>query len=221
MEEKYLHDKLALLYKDYNDVIKPLIAVLELYYEKFPLPVFNEIRAYNDHIARCYTIPLEKNTIDKETAKAKSHTERIILDCYKYLSVELHKRTIVKFEKLTNNVDITNINNGNFREEYYKRRKSIITQQKLAKSEEQVNKENAIRLYGNVFNEYCKLEDFLEENVSGIHWSRAKFTTKRIFKCITFVSSAILSGVVSLFVPASASFIENVKAYIMTLFGFN
>lgn len=42
------------LYKTYNDVIKPLIATIEAKTEKFPTPLFNELRAYNDHIAQCY-----------------------------------------------------------------------------------------------------------------------------------------------------------------------
>jgi len=33
-------------YRTYNEVIKPLIAEIEIRYEKFPSPVFNEIRAF-------------------------------------------------------------------------------------------------------------------------------------------------------------------------------
>ena len=36
------------LYKDYNSVIKPLIAEVEARTEQFPLPLFNEIRALHD-----------------------------------------------------------------------------------------------------------------------------------------------------------------------------
>jgi len=42
------------LYDDYNTIIKPLIAEVEARTEQFPLPLFNEIRALHDHIARCY-----------------------------------------------------------------------------------------------------------------------------------------------------------------------
>lgn len=41
-------------YVHYCEVIKPLIARIEALSEKIPLPLFNEIRAFNDHIARCY-----------------------------------------------------------------------------------------------------------------------------------------------------------------------
>jgi len=34
--ETYLHSGLMPLYKTYNEVIKPLIADIEIHYEKFP-----------------------------------------------------------------------------------------------------------------------------------------------------------------------------------------
>ena len=45
--------RITALYQDYNTVIKPLIAEVEARTEQFPLPLFNEIRALHDHIARC------------------------------------------------------------------------------------------------------------------------------------------------------------------------
>lgn len=47
--------RIIALYKEYNMVIKPLIAELEARTEQFPLHLFNEIRALHDHIARCYS----------------------------------------------------------------------------------------------------------------------------------------------------------------------
>ena len=47
-------EKIQELYRDYNTVIKPLIAEVEARSEQFPLPLFIEIRALHDHIARCY-----------------------------------------------------------------------------------------------------------------------------------------------------------------------
>lgn len=46
--------RIIALYNDYNMIIKPLIAEVEARTEQFPLPLFNEIRALHDHIARCY-----------------------------------------------------------------------------------------------------------------------------------------------------------------------
>ena len=38
--------QIKLLYNTYNEVIKPLIVEIEVRYEEFPIPVFNEIRAF-------------------------------------------------------------------------------------------------------------------------------------------------------------------------------
>ena len=43
------------LYNQYMDPVKPLLAEIEAIYEKFPIALFNEIRALNDHVARAYT----------------------------------------------------------------------------------------------------------------------------------------------------------------------
>ena len=77
-------EKIRVLYSDYNTVIKPLIAEIEARIEQFPLPLFNEIRALHDHIARCYLDEIKEEQITQEIIKAERHIVRIILDCYKY-----------------------------------------------------------------------------------------------------------------------------------------
>ena len=72
------------LYEAYNNVIKPLIAEIEVRYEQFPIVIFNEIRAFNDHIARCYIRPDDNVWTNSQIRKAQSHIERMILDCYKF-----------------------------------------------------------------------------------------------------------------------------------------
>ena len=75
--------RIIAFYKEYNMVIKPLIAELEARTEQFPLPLFNEIRALHDHIARCYSERISSNQVDSEIHKAERHVTRIMLDCYK------------------------------------------------------------------------------------------------------------------------------------------
>ncbi len=57
-------------YKLYNTVIKPLIATYEAREQKFPTPIFNEIRAFTDHIARCYIDNAEDDFITKQLSRA-------------------------------------------------------------------------------------------------------------------------------------------------------
>lgn len=62
------------LYDDYNTIIKPLIAEVEARTEQFPLPLFNEIRALHDHIARCYfkDITPEQRNIEVSISREQS-----------------------------------------------------------------------------------------------------------------------------------------------------
>ena len=107
-------DKLTPLYQTYNGVIKPLIAEIEVRFERFPTSIFNEIRAFNDHVSRCYMKPDDTIWINKQISKAKGHIERIVLDCYKYLNVSLYDSVIKKFDRKYKGVDLSTINNGDF-----------------------------------------------------------------------------------------------------------
>ena len=78
--------RITALYQDYNTVIKPLIAEVEARTEQFPLPLFNEIRALHDHIARCYSDNISSEQIASEINKAEHHVVRIMLACYKCLN---------------------------------------------------------------------------------------------------------------------------------------
>lgn len=71
MEDIDIQPKLKNLYQTYNTVIKPLIADIEARYEEFPISIFNEIRAFNDHVARCYRIGIDANWSDIVWASRK------------------------------------------------------------------------------------------------------------------------------------------------------
>lgn len=113
MEKQENIEKIQGLYKDYNAVIKPLIAEVEARIEQFPLPLFNEIRALHDHISRCYTDGITDKQISEETEKAHRHVVRIMLDCYKYLNLTLHD-SLLLFERQTKHVDLTVLKDGTF-----------------------------------------------------------------------------------------------------------
>ena len=184
MDYKTFHTKLFPLYATYNESIKFLIAHIELLYEKFPTPIFNEIRAFNDHIARCYTEPLDESIVEEQIPKAKSHIERILLDCYKYVNTELRIKTIDEFDRRTRNVDIKNISNGEFYLEYKNKDNGIAKKLKDAKLLESIDKAEALSLYEEAFNSLCDLEDFLNEYRHHINWAIAKF---RINKTMTIL----------------------------------
>ena len=80
-------EKSTELFSQYNQVIKPLIAEIEARSEKMPQPLFNEIRAFTDHIARCYFPDISDERMLDELEKANRHIVRITLDCFKCLNV--------------------------------------------------------------------------------------------------------------------------------------
>lgn len=70
------------LYQQYNVPVKPLLAEIEAVYEKFPLALYNEIRAMNDYVARAVTAEDDEKA-SQQIGKAYNHLNRITRDCYK------------------------------------------------------------------------------------------------------------------------------------------
>lgn len=192
------HDEVVSLYKSYNKIIKPLIAEIEVRCESFPQAIYNEIRAFNDHIARCYNRDFSDDDFVKlELFKAKGHIERIILDCYKFLNVFLYKYVVEKFDKRTKNIDLSLIGNGDFYLEYKKGRQFIIKNLKKAKLLETSDKEKSLEYYQQVHNEYSFLEELIEANDFNIIWAKTKQNLSILGKILLWLLSAIISGVIS------------------------
>lgn len=198
MEYVDLSKRLVPLYLKYNTIIKPLIAEIEVRYEHFPIVIFNEIRAFNDHISRCYMKPDNKDWIDTQIRKSESHIERIILDCYKFLNVSLYDKVIKDFDRRYKGVDLSCIDNGDFIIRHKKLSKKIVLKLKDAKlKESNENKNESIALYQEVHNIYTELENLIDINCRNLYWAKGKFGISRLFKIIMWIVSAILSGLVS------------------------
>ena len=114
-------------------MIRPLISEIEAREESFPTPLFNEIRAFNDHIARCYLPKIANEKIITELEKAEGHISRITLDCFKYLDVFLYEK-IRNFEKRTRNIDLTVLDNGQFFPTFCKLKKDAVISVRQAKN---------------------------------------------------------------------------------------
>ena len=198
MEYIDLSKYLAPLYSSYNNIIKPLIAEIEVRHEHFPTAIFNEIRAFNDHIARCYLKPTDIDFITSQIKKAESHIERIILDCYKFLNVYLYDKVINDFDKKYKGVDLSHIDNGDFIIKHRRLTKDIILKLKEAKLKETYeDKKDSISLYQEVHNKYTELENLIDDNCRNLYWAKSKFRINILIKVIMWIGSAILSGMVS------------------------
>ena len=189
--------RIIALYKEYNMVIKPLIADLEARTEQFPLPLFNEIRALHDHIARCYSERISSNQVDSEIHKAERHVTRIMLDCYKCLNLSLHDEVLL-FERQTKNVDLTVLQNGTFYPKYKTLRTKATKMVRKAKSLESLDTQSALDTYQNSYNLYCDLENVIEEVVPDLHWARIRFSVRKSMQVLLWILSAIASGVISI-----------------------
>lgn len=188
--------RIAECYVQYCEVIKPLIARIEAYSEKFPLPLFNEIRAFNDHIARCYYRTPSDSYIGEQIDKASRHILRITLDCFKCLIVIMFEQ-IERFEKQTRNVDLTVIDNGTFYPEYSRLKVEGAATVRLAKTFESYDIENALREYEKAYDTYDRLIDMINKVKESVRWARVRFTTRRILTVLAWIASVVVSAIVS------------------------
>ncbi len=187
------------LYKSYNEVIKILIADFEAREETFPLPIFNEIRAFNDHVAQCYRDDISDDDIKGELQKAKRHISRIIFDCYKFLNVSLFEK-VKKFENQTKSIDLTLIDNGLFYPRYRDLKNRTKNKVREARKTESKNNNAAFELYQEAYNLYCELEELIETHGQDIQWARWKFRLKRLLKFLGWLLTAIIAGFLALLI---------------------
>lgn len=189
--------RIIALYQDYNTVIKPLIAEVEARTEQFPLPLFNEIRALHDHIARCYSDAITPAQISSEIHKAKRHVVRIMLDCYKCLNLSLHDEVLL-FEKQTKHIDLTVLQNGTFYPKYKTLRMNAVQAVRKAKSLESLDTNAALDAYQNSYNVYCELEGMIDSITPDLHWAHIRFSVRRLLQVTLWILSAIVSGIISI-----------------------
>jgi hypothetical protein len=192
-----LQNKLSPLYKTYREVIKPLVAEIEVLYEEQPSQIYNEIRAFNDHVSRCYISDITSEKIEVQLSKANGHLERAVLDCYKFLNVKCHDKTIKKFERSTKRVDLTTVSNGEFYIKYKEFRKQIIQNLKEAKRLEGQDKYQSVNFYQQAHNTYFELEELIDQNYVHICRAIAKFYFNKFLSFFMWILSAIVSGIIS------------------------
>lgn len=192
-------NKITTLYNQYNTIIKPLMAEIEAREERMPLPIFNEIRAFNDHIARCYLEGTHSERINNELLKAERHITRITLDCFKCLNISLYKQ-IEKFEKQTRNIDLTVLNNGCFYPRYCELKRLAVNHIQNAKKQEGLNLDSSLNEFQIAYNTYREVEELIINHAESVKWARVRFTSKRILSILLWILSVVISGLLSLLI---------------------
>lgn len=191
-----LQQRIEDCYIQYCEVIKPLIAQIEAQSEKFPLPIFNEIRAFNDHVARCYFANPSESYIQEQVARAERHIIRITLDCFKTLNVIAY-RQIELFEKQTKNVDLTVIDNGMFFPEYSMMKVKAAEVVRQAKEFEAYDSYEALSKYQESYNLYSGIVERIHGVSEKVKWARVRFVSRRLITIGGWVVSIIVSALVS------------------------
>lgn len=188
--------RIADSYIQYCDVIKPLIARIEALSEKIPLPLFNEIRAFNDHIARCYYNNPSDEYIDEQIDKASRHIVRMNLDCFKCLIVIMFQK-IENFDKRTRNIDLTVIDNGLFYPEYSRLKVEAATAVNNAKMQESINIEDSLTEFERACNIYSEIVNSIDRINESVRWAKVRFSSKKILTALAWIASIVVSAIIS------------------------
>lgn len=198
------------LYSEYNEEIAPLIAEIELRYENFPVAILNEVRSFTTHISRC-TLSNEYR-YDSELEKASRHILRMKLDCYKYLCFSLQLKQDLDFSKKFLNVDLSNVNNGEFVLQYRDLLQSAFLITLRAKLLEKDDPENALPQYIDALNKYRSVEELENQNYALLVDAKRKYIKDK-YIANPLISIAI--GVVSYILTCFADFAFREKIIIL------
>ena len=158
--------------------------------------MFNEIRAFNDHMAHVFLPDVESDFIDSNLERAWSHIRRTIFDCFKFINVHFFKK-LKKLERRYKNVNFAAIKDGEFYNKYRSSRKKIVRLLKEAKKVEGINRGKSFELHQEAYNELQELDDYIDLHIPEIIRAKVLFNTKRIIKAIGWLITAIISGIIS------------------------
>lgn len=199
-----MDERIADILKNYRDTVKPLLADIQARRsdDKLPDNFLNEIRALNDHIARCYRNDTsDKHFIDPELTKAEGHLRRLIYDCFKQLNIYISDTLEYNEKKYYSEMWLTH-KKGVFWTSYSKYRKYAQQHVIDAKKSESIDPDRAMALYEKAFQSYRGAEELLLENKTMLKLS---FVNKYLLKAGHFswwffitVALSIISAVIGL-----------------------
>lgn len=195
-------DSIRSITQDYLNNCKPLLEILKVRNKgKYPKNCLNEIRAINDHIARCYRENITETDITKELGKAEGHLQRLAYDCYKQLilyQVADIKHTIRWYYSS----QWPRIGDGKLWRIYISKFKEARQAERDAKHNESIDSDVALNYYDSAYNSYqailqtfheykwqilCSaILKFLERIKNGLFWLITTF--------VLAIVAAILAG---------------------------
>lgn len=150
-------EQLADLLAEYRNVAKPLMEELYLRIGEYPVNCQNEIRALNDHIARCYRDGVDETIIAKELDKAAGHIQRLVYDCLKQLNVLMFE-DIERIERKTYSYKWLYIDGGRFWKLYVNHKQDAVICEIEAKKQESLNPSLSVDKYQEAYLHYVEIE---------------------------------------------------------------
>lgn len=185
------------LYQQYNIPVKPLLAEIEAVYEKFPLALYNEIRAMNDHVARAFTATDDAKAT-KQIEKATSHINRITRDCYKFLDL-YYKREAERFDRSICSIKPRTTDDYKRMAEYGSLSDKATNLVEIAKQKEHlVSDEETYQNFENAYNAYRELHEFIVNNRRDVfsmkRKNRYRVVGSVLFSIFTFILGCILTN---------------------------
>lgn len=195
----------------YENVVKVLLATIESLDERMPISIFNESRAFTDHLARCYVNNTDKEYIHEQLDRAERHLNRMIMDCYKELFIIYYQR-IEEFKKYIRRVDISYVSDGKFYVTY----KTLLGDAEIKKIEAKkcVSYEEDYLKFEEACAAYSKLDGYIQEHLVDVQRIKLKSNGKKVIAFLAWLVTTILSAVLA---NNNQSIIEWIKSIFMVV----
>lgn len=194
-EESVINEMYGDLITSYLEV-KPLL--FDLYVRngnQYIDAVLNEMRALNDHIARCYADGISVEAVHKELSKAEGHLKRLIYDCFKQLNI-LFFDYVNKYEADYFGKHWLRVNNGAFWNDYTSLRHEVVKNVEEAKLYESFGEDKAFGCYQNAYILQGKVYDLLEKYDGELHLSRLKVLWLKMNSLKGWIFSTIILAII-------------------------
>lgn len=157
-----MNKRISEILEEYRNVAKPLMEDIYQRLGFYPVNCLNEIRALNDHIARCYREGIDNTQIGIELDKASGHVQRLVYDCLKQLNITLFEE-IERVEKYTYSYRWLYIAEGTYWRDFVQHKRLAVHAAIEAKRQESFNPQVAVNKYQEAYNHYIQVENLIEK----------------------------------------------------------
>ena len=198
-------ERLTDLLAEYRNVAKPLMEELFQRIGEYPVNCQNEIRALNDHIARCYRENVTEDSISKELDKAAGHIQRLVYDCLKQLNVLMFE-DIERTERLTYSYKWLYIDKGRFWKQYVDHKQAAVLCEVEAKKQESLNPTLSVDKYQEAYLHYVEIDNMFSTFTDDLKASRWYKMVSTFMKGWKWLGVTVLVAVITAVLRFAISF---------------